>query len=51
MDFNYYYTNEINLGDCAIVYGRIRDYGSFLIITPDKDASDSVRVGPGSSCN
>lgn len=50
MDFNYYYYEPLNIGDCVAVYGRIRDYGPHLIITPDKDAIDSVRVGPSSLC-
>jgi hypothetical protein len=50
LDFNYYYYSPLNIGDCVIVYGRVRDYGSYLIITPDKDAADSVRVGSSSLC-
>jgi hypothetical protein len=50
-DFNYYYYSPLNIGDCVVVYGRIRDNGSYLIITPDKDANDSVQVlAPSSLC-
>jgi len=49
-DFNYYYLEPLDGGDCAIIYGRIRDYGPYLIITPEKDADDAIRTGPGSLC-
>ena len=49
-DFNYYYASPLTIGDCVIVYGRIRDNGAYLIITPDKDADNSIRVGPSSIC-
>ena len=51
VDFNYYYWSPLNTGDCVIVYGRIRDNGAYLMITPDKDAADSVRVGSSSYCD
>jgi hypothetical protein len=50
MDFNYYYVEPLEVGDCAVIYGRIRDYGPYLVITPDKDGSDAIRTGPGSMC-
>jgi len=49
-DFNYYYLEPLDVGDCAIIYGRIRDYGPYLIITPDKDADDAIRTGPRRLC-
>lgn len=51
MDFNYYYTSPLEFGDCVVVYGRIRDYGAYLIITPDKDAVDSIRVSSSEYCD
>jgi len=42
MDFNVFYATPLSPGDCAIVYGRIRDYGPYLVITPDTTRSDSV---------
>lgn len=51
IDFNYYYSSPLRVGDCVIVYGKIRDYGSYLMITPDKDAADSIRIGSSILCN
>jgi hypothetical protein len=51
MDFNYYYYSPLKFGDCVMVYGRIRDYGPYLIITPDKDDTGSIKVGDSSLCN
>ncbi len=51
VDFNFFYTSPLNYGDCVIVYGKVRDYGPYLIITPDKDAEDSIQtISPSSSC-
>lgn len=52
IDFNYIYYTPIQAGDCVAIYGRIRDNGAYLIITPDKDAKDSIRgLTPASRCD
>ncbi|HNB53758.1 MAG TPA: DnaJ domain-containing protein [Anaerolineales bacterium] len=51
VDFNFYYWEPLNIGDCVVVYGKIRDNGSYIMITPDKDASDSIQVGSASYCD
>lgn len=50
VDFNGYYINAPNLGDCVRVYGKIRDNGEYLLITPDKDAEDALVAYPAKYC-
>jgi hypothetical protein len=51
-DYNYYYYSPLEVGDCVVIYGRIRDNASYLIITPNKDADDSVStLRPASLCD
>jgi hypothetical protein len=49
-DFNYYYLTPIHKGDCILAYGRIRDWGPFLIISPDYKSEDKLGVGDGKYC-
>jgi hypothetical protein len=52
VDFNYYYYSELNIGNCVSVYGKVRDNGAYLMVTPDKNKEDSVRtITPSSICN
>lgn len=49
-DFNYYYLTPVHKGDCIVVYGRVRDWGPFLIIAPDFESPHNVGVGPAEAC-
>jgi hypothetical protein len=49
-DFNYYYLTPLHEGDCIVIYGRIRDWGPFLIISPDFESDKSVRIGDAAYC-
>jgi hypothetical protein len=49
-DFNYYYLTPLTIGDCVVIYGKIRQNGPYLMITPEFDAPDRVRVGDARFC-
>lgn len=52
IDYNYDWQSPINIGDCVLIFGRIRDYGPYLFITPDIDAPDSIqRFNSPAACN
>jgi len=43
-DFNYYYLIPLSKGDCIVIYGRIRDWGPFLIIAPEFKSDKDIGV-------
>lgn len=45
IDFNYYWLTPLEVGSCVVIYGTIRDYGPYLMITPDKDLDSPILVG------
>jgi len=50
VDFNNTYSAPLQLGDCAIIYGTIRDNSSYLVIAPDFRLEDSIQTRPPQVC-
>lgn len=50
IDFNYEYSTPLELGECVVVYGRVRDYGQYLIISPDFKTRDPIVVYSSDHC-
>ncbi len=48
-DFNYYYLTPLTIGECLLVYGKIRENGPYLMITPEFD-EPGIRTGDARFC-
>lgn len=41
-DFNYFYTTPLEIKECVVAYGKVRDYGTYLFVSPDINYEDSI---------